>query len=81
MQNQLWEAGIEVEAMGGNVPAVEVSGLTGKGLDRLVETISMVAELQEIRADTKGSAEGFVIESKFQKGLGWVVHAIAPSPA
>ena len=56
--------------MGGDVPSVEVSGLTGKGLDELVETISTLAEMQDIRAETEGLAQGCILESKIQKGLG-----------
>lgn len=56
--------------MGGDVPSVEVSGLTGKGLDELVETISTLAEMQDIRAEAEGPAQGYILESKVQKGLG-----------
>lgn len=58
--------------MGGDVPSVEVSGLTGHGLDELVETISLLAELQDIRAETDGPAHGYILESKIVKGLGFV---------
>ena len=70
MQNALWAEGIHLEAMGGDVPSVEVSGLTGHGLDQLVETISAVAEIRDIRAEPTGNAHGFVLESRVQKGLG-----------
>jgi translation initiation factor IF-2 len=56
--------------MGGDVPSVEISGLTGQGLDQLVETITAVAEMQDLRADQDGQACGHIIESKVQKGLG-----------
>ena len=56
--------------MGGDVPSVEISGLIGKGLDQLVETITAVAEMQDLRADSKGHAYGRIVESKLQKGLG-----------
>ena len=72
MQNALWAEGIELEVMGGDVPSVEVSGLTGQGLEQLVETISLVAELQEIRAEPDGMAHGYVLESKKVKGFGYV---------
>jgi translation initiation factor IF-2 len=62
--------GIQLEAMGGDVPSVEISGLTGQGLDQLVETITAVAEMQDLRADQDGQACGRIIESKVQKGLG-----------
>ncbi|KAH9079440.1 translation initiation factor IF-2 [Lactarius deliciosus] len=70
VHNALLAEGIQLEAMGGDVPSVEISGLTGKGLDQLVETITAVAEMQDLRADSKGQAYGRIIESKLQKGLG-----------
>jgi translation initiation factor IF-2 len=63
-------AGLELDIFGGDVPCVEVSGLTGAGLDSLIETISLVAEMLDIRAEREGKGHGFVIESKLQKGLG-----------
>jgi translation initiation factor IF-2 len=62
--------GVQLEAMGGDVPSVEISGLTGEGLDQLVETITAVAEIQDLRANSSGQAYGRIIESKLQKGLG-----------
>ncbi|THH11829.1 hypothetical protein EW145_g396 [Phellinidium pouzarii] len=70
VHNALWAEGIEIEAMGGDVPAVEVSGLTGLGLEELVDTISLLAEMQEIRAETDGPAHGYVLESNVVKGFG-----------
>ncbi|OCB84214.1 initiation factor 2 [Sanghuangporus baumii] len=70
VQNDLWAEGIELEVMGGDVPSVEVSGLTGHGLENLIETISLLSELQDIRAETDGLAHGYVLESKVTKGFG-----------
>ncbi|KAI9510891.1 initiation factor 2 [Russula earlei] len=70
VHNALLVEGIQLEAMGGDIPSVEISGLTGQGLDRLVETITAVAEMQDLRADHEGQACGHIIESKLQKGLG-----------
>ena len=61
---------VHLEALGGDVPAVQVSGLTGKGLDELIETISTVSELQDNRAERDGPVQGYVIESKVEKGHG-----------
>jgi translation initiation factor IF-2 len=63
-------AGVQLEEYGGDIPAVEVSGLTGLGLDKLVETISALAEVKELKARVKGSAEGYVLESRVDKGKG-----------
>jgi len=70
VHNALLAEGIQLEAMGGDIPSVEISGLTGQGLDQLVETITAVAEVQDLRADHEGQACGRIIESKLQKGLG-----------
>jgi translation initiation factor IF-2 len=62
--------GIQLECFGGDVPSVEVSGLTGKGLPDLVEVLSAMAELQDLRAEKEGAVCGYVLESKVTKGLG-----------
>ncbi|KAJ3090990.1 hypothetical protein HK100_007303, partial [Physocladia obscura] len=59
-----------VEDYGGEVPAVEVSGLTGLGLDKLEETIIAVSEMADIRGDATGPVEATVIESRVVKGKG-----------
>ena len=50
-----------------------VSGLTGQGLDQLVETISALAEMQDLRAEREGPLHGYVLESNVSKGLGYVL--------
>ncbi|KAN0123829.1 hypothetical protein V8E52_002319 [Russula decolorans] len=72
VHNALLAEGIQLEAMGGDVPSVEISGLTGQGLDQLMETITALAEMQDLRAEHEGRACGRIIESKLQKGLGHV---------
>ena len=62
--------GIQVEDFGGDVPAVNVSGLSGEGLPELLETLSVVSEMQDLRAEQTGSVYGHVLESNVQKGLG-----------
>lgn len=64
--------GIQVEDFGGDIPAVHVSGLTGEGLPELLETLSLVAEMQDLRAEHTGLVYGHVLESNVQKGLGYV---------
>ncbi|KAH8106763.1 initiation factor 2 [Cristinia sonorae] len=70
VEQALLAEGVQLETFGGDVPCVHVSGLTGRGLDRLVETISLVAEMQDLRAEKQGPVHGYVLESKVQKGLG-----------
>jgi translation initiation factor IF-2 len=64
--------GIQLEEFGGDIPAVHVSGLTGQGLPELVETLSAVAEMQDLRAEDDGPVFGHVLESNLHKGLGSV---------
>lgn len=54
---------IAVESQGGKIPSVNISAKTGQGVDELLEMILLVAELEELKADPKKSAEGVVIES------------------
>lgn len=58
--------------MGGDTPSVEVSGLTGQGLPELIENISLLAEVSDLRAECTGLTHGYVIESKVMRGLGYV---------
>jgi translation initiation factor IF-2 len=61
---------IQLEVFGGDIPSVEVSGLTGHGLPDLVETLSAIAEVHDLRAEREGPIHGYVLESKVHKGLG-----------
>ncbi|KAG7453013.1 initiation factor 2 [Guyanagaster necrorhizus] len=72
VQKALLAADVQLEEFGGDIPSVQVSGLTGKGLPTLVETLSAMAEMQELRAEGDGPVHGYVLESQMQKGLGAV---------
>jgi translation initiation factor IF-2 len=69
-EKALMAEGIQLESYGGDIPAVHVSGLTGAGLPDLVEMLSAVAEMQDLRAEPDGFAYGEVLEAKVQQGLG-----------
>lgn len=62
-KNSLLEAGIYIEGYGGSISAVEVSAKTGAGIDDLLETILLTAELEGLKGDTNKPASGLVIES------------------
>ncbi|KAI5480549.1 hypothetical protein MNV49_000245 [Pseudohyphozyma bogoriensis] len=66
----LMAAGIEVEELGGDIPCVEVSSVTGKGLPELLETVNALAEFRELKAEREGRVEGRVLESRVEKGRG-----------
>ncbi|PLW40691.1 hypothetical protein PCANC_14449 [Puccinia coronata f. sp. avenae] len=73
----IYDAGIHVEGLGGEVPCVEVSAVTGKGLAELAETILAVAEVRDLRAERDGVRfEGRVIESDVERGHGNVASVI-----
>lgn len=67
---QLVEEGISVEGYGGDVPVVEISALKGEGIDKLLETVLVLAELEEQKADTNGPLQAIVIESQLKKNQG-----------
>lgn len=62
-KSDLLEAGIYVEGFGGDVPVCEISAKVGTGIDNLLETLLLVAEMEEMTGDTEKLATGFVIES------------------
>lgn len=73
VQKALLVENMQLEVFGGDIPSVEVSGLSGHGLPTLVETLSAIAEIQDLRAERDGPVHGFVLESKVHKGLGSVI--------
>ncbi|RDB20952.1 Translation initiation factor IF-2 [Hypsizygus marmoreus] len=70
VQKALMAEDLQLEVFGGDIPSVEVSGLSGQGLPTLVETLSAIAEMQDLRAEKDGPIQGYVLESKVHKGLG-----------
>ncbi|WP_408095356.1 translation initiation factor IF-2 [Peredibacter sp. HCB2-198] len=66
----LTEHGLLPEEWGGETQYVNVSALTGQGIDDLLEAIQLQAEIMELRENPKGAAEGIVIESKIEVGRG-----------
>ncbi len=59
-----------VESMGGETLDVEVSAKTGKGLDNLLESILLQAEVLDLKSNPNRTAEGVVIEAKLDKSRG-----------
>ena len=70
VKTELLQHEIQVEDLGGEVLAVEVSAKTGAGLDRLEEAILLQAEVLDLKANPKRPADGAVIEAKLDKGRG-----------
>ncbi len=70
IKQQLAEAGLVVEEWGGETIAVEVSARENKNIDKLLENLLIVAEMEELKADPHKSAEGVVIEANMDKSKG-----------
>ena len=67
---QLTEHGLVAEEWGGETIVVKVSALQGTGIDELLEYISILAEVADLRANPKAPASGVVIEANLDKGKG-----------
>ncbi len=70
VKTELLQHEIQVEDMGGETQAVEVSATKGIGLDKLEEAILLQAEILDLKANPDRPAEGAVIEAKLDKGRG-----------
>lgn len=66
-KSQLTKQGVNFEGMGGDTPVLPVSGKTGKGVEELLETITLLSEVSQIEADPKGELEAVVIETQKDK--------------
>jgi len=72
-KSQLTEHEVFVQGYGGDTDFVEVSAKTGKGIDSLLDTILLMAELHEVKADATADFKGIVIESVKDARSGSVV--------
>ncbi|MFO7855411.1 MAG: translation initiation factor IF-2, partial [Paracoccaceae bacterium] len=70
VRTDLLQHEVVVEAMSGDVQDVEVSAMTGAGLDELLEAVALQAEILELKANPDRAAEGAVIEAKLDTGRG-----------
>ena len=70
VRTELLQHEVIVEAMSGEVQDVEVSAITGQGLDELLEAIALQAEILELKANSKRAAHGAVIEAQLDVGRG-----------
>jgi len=63
IKGELFKEGIQVESLGGQIPLIEVSAKTGKGIDSLLELILLIAEIEKLEVNLESPAEGVVIET------------------
>lgn len=69
---EMAENNITPEVWGGNVPFVNISAKTGEGVDKLLETLLAISEMENLKANPNRYAIGTVIESRVDKALGGV---------
>ncbi len=76
VKGELTKYEIIAEDLGGEIPVVEISALKGDGIDDLLETLSLVAEIEELKSVYESNASGYIIESRMEVGKGNVATAI-----
>jgi len=70
VRRQLAELGLVAEEWGGDTLYVEVSAHTGAGIDKLLETLALQAEVLELKANPNKPASGVVVEAELDRGRG-----------
>ncbi|CAI9757141.1 unnamed protein product [Fraxinus pennsylvanica] len=70
VMQDLSSIGLMPEEWGGDIPMVKISALKGENVDDLLETIMLVAELQDLKANPHRNAKGTVIEAGLDKSMG-----------
>jgi len=73
LKQQLSDYGLVPEEWSGDTVFVNVSGLTGEGLEHLLEMITLVGEMLELKISPSEKAEGIVIESQLHRSMGQII--------
>src|SRR5450755_3169829 len=73
VRTEMTQRGLQPAEWGGEVEFVDVSAKTRQGLEELLDTIQVVAELEDLRSNSSADASGVVIESRLDPGRGPVV--------
>lgn len=72
VKRQLTQHDLLPEEWGGDIVCVPISAKTGEGIDHLLEMVALQTELMELKAVKNIPAQGYILESKFEKGRGAV---------
>lgn len=73
VMTEMTDAGLTPDSWGGDTTFIKISALTGEGIDELLETILLTAEMENLKANPNRYAMGSVIEAKLDKNVGSVV--------
>jgi translation initiation factor IF-2 len=76
VRTEMTQRGLQPSEWGGEIEFVDVSAKTRQGLDGLLDTIQVVTDLEELKANSDAAASGTVIESKLDPGRGPVVSVL-----
>ncbi|HEV2980335.1 MAG TPA: translation initiation factor IF-2, partial [Solirubrobacteraceae bacterium] len=76
VRTEMTQHGLQPSEWGGDIEFVDVSAKTHQGLDSLLDTIQLVTDLEELKANPNAPASGTVIESKLDPGRGPVVSVL-----
>jgi len=76
VKNELIQAGVALEGLGGDVSWQAVSGKTGEGVDDLLGLLILTGEVAGLMFDPKGHANGFVIEAQKDSRRGIIAHIV-----
>jgi len=79
IRQELVAQGVVPEDWGGDTMFIEVSAKTGQGIDALLESVLLQAEVLELKAAKEAPARGIVIESRLDKGRGPVATILVQS--
>ncbi|MDD3678811.1 MAG: translation initiation factor IF-2 [Patescibacteria group bacterium] len=70
VRQELMAEGVSPHEWGGDTEFIDISAKSGEGIDKLLETIIAIAEVNELVADPTVSAQGVVVESRMEPGKG-----------
>src|SRR4029078_12933924 len=76
VKQQLSEQDLLIEEWGGDIVAMGVSAKTKQGIEELLDMILLVADVEELKADTDGAVSGLIIEAHMEQGRGPVAIAL-----
>ncbi len=76
LKQQLAEQEVMIEEYGGDTVVVEVSAKTKQGIDKLLDMVLLLADVEELKAPATGLASGLIIESHMEQGRGAVAEAL-----
>ncbi len=76
VRTELTQHDVITEELGGDVPSVEISALSGNGVDDLLDVIDLISQLEDFKANPDANASGVIVEAQLEKGKGAVATAI-----